>query len=123
MGRLNKNIFIINVYIISSVFTSCMIDDDWEGTVTYEVSGTATNVNIVGNGYYTVTKLPWSYSFKAKAYDDDPYDCYLEANNRNNDSSNLVVKIFVDGELKKQGAASGPYCQAVAEYTIWGDLE
>ncbi|MBF9018410.1 MULTISPECIES: MmpS family transport accessory protein [unclassified Oceanispirochaeta] len=83
--------------------------------VEYEISGTATSVNITysnaseGTSQVSDVSVPWTYSFESTTGN----FLYVSAQNQN-DSGSLTATIYVDGDVYKTSTSSGAYVIATA---------
>jgi hypothetical protein len=119
---MRKLLFLI-ILLPGLLFFTCEADRSWDGIVSYEVTGDATDVSIRYMGSNTVidsTTLPWS-SGDISAHstsDSGTYSCYVEVTNNTSDDVTITVKIFVNGTLKKIVTGSGPDCVVIANYDV-----
>lgn len=115
------NIFMMLLFLL----TSCIfLEPEWEGTVRYEVTGTATDVDIEYRGAdHAVTlhnqSLPWkSGRISARAGDQSDYGAWIDVISNTPDNVTIDVKIYVDGKLEAHESGAGPDCEVSARFCI-----
>jgi len=118
---MKKVIILFGLALTFLLLVSC--EDTVYGTSTYkyEVTGSATSVNITmsdSNGetsQMSNVAVPWSYSFnKDNIFD---FFAYLSAQNNNGDNSTVTAKIYRNGKEVKSATSTGAYCIATVSYS------
>jgi len=90
--------------------------------IEYEITGTATTVDITMNNQDSGTEqhsnvsVPWTKSFSVNV-SGGYYFAYISAQN-NGSSGSVTVKIYKNGKLFKQATSSGAYAIATASGSI-----
>ena len=109
----------------------CGIFDDLPASdIKYEVTGTASSVNITINNAqgnveeFSNVSIPWTKEFFVKGYVRDPdydtedkkgysYTAYISARSNSNTGS-VTVKIYADGKENQAATSNGSYVTATA---------
>ncbi len=85
--------------------------------IKYKVTNTAGMVDITytnssgGTSQANNVITPWEYSFEVKVENGDYFSLYLSAQNKE-DNGEVVVTIYVDGDIFKRASCSGDGCTA-----------
>jgi hypothetical protein len=121
-----KKLSVVFLAIIVFVLISC--DDRSLGlpityTVKYEITGTATRVDITmrnagdGTEQYSDVPVPWERTFSVEIENGDYFFAYVSAQNQGNTGS-VTAKIYKDGSQFKSSTSEGAYVIATASGSI-----
>jgi hypothetical protein len=119
--------FIIS-FLAMLVFILVSCDDKFFGlpvtyTVKYEITGTASRVDITmsnadgGTEQFSNVSVPWEKSFSVEIEKDNYFFAYVSAQNQGTTGS-VTAKIYKDGSQFKSSTSSGAYVIATASGSI-----
>lgn len=109
------------------MLTSC--EPKWEGTVRYDVTGTATDVDIEYGDDNEGTDpkvqnvaLPWSSGdISANAEDQSSFEAGIIVKNNTANNDTVNISIYIENSLVVQKSGSGPYFEVLASYLVEND--
>ena len=115
---MKRSMFVLIAFLPLLLF-SCIDTPTYTKDVKYEVTGTATAVDLTiendngGTSQYSDQATPWTYSFTGYPGD----FIYVSAQNQG-DSGTVTATIYIDGEVYKTSTSDGAYVIATASGSI-----